>query len=221
VSLVPYRLQENDQIFFLHIPKTGGMSLKEILKQRVGEEQFHQIPIRKFDDVHARDLVAYRCIRAHWDYGFFRTLSRKPIYVTMLRQPVSRMLSLYGMSRRKRDSRWPTDDIHRFIDMVGAQRLQVHFLAGTISGRPIAGEGLLEVALTRLAECAFCGITEQFGQSIDLLCRTFGWPEVSAFEVRNQAADDDRPQPDSDITAHIEEACQLDMRLYQAANELF
>jgi hypothetical protein len=216
-----FRLKENDQIFFLHIPKTGGMSLKQILKHRVGEDRFHQIPIHKFGEAHAQELASYRCIRAHWDYGFFRVLSRKPVYITMLRQPVSRMLSLYGMIQRKPDSRWYTEDIHRFIDAIGAQRLQVHFLAGTISGRPLAGEGLLEVALTRLEECACYGITEYFRLSADLLCATFGWPKISSLEIRNEAAPGEKPQVDREIVAHIEETCRMDLKLYQAALEPF
>ena len=145
-------LHANDQIFFLHIPKTGGMSLKQILKTQVGEAQFRQIPIKKFGLANSRQLGGYRCLRAHWDYGFFRVLPRTPVYITLLREPVSRIVSLFAMIRRKTDSRWNTNDIHEFIERIGAERLQVHFLAGTISGRPIQGQALLKVALTRLWE---------------------------------------------------------------------
>jgi hypothetical protein len=217
---VKYPLADNDQIFFLHIPKTGGMTLKTLLKQNVGSNQFHQIPIRKFDSVHARDLLGYRCIRAHWDYNFFRVLSRKPVYITMLRHPVARMISMYGMIRRKPQSRWFTPDIHHFIDRMSAERLQVHFLAGAIFGRPVTGAALLEVALTRLQECAFFGIVERFTQSVDLLCATFGWPRVTAVDVRNEAADK-TPPPDAAVIAHIEEASSLDMAFYQSALRLF
>lgn len=217
---VRYPLAENDQIFFLHIPKTGGMTLKTLLKQSVGRQNFHQIPIRKFGRVQARQLSPYRCIRAHWDYSFFRVLPRKPVYITMLRHPVARMFSMYGMIQRKPKSRWYTSDIHQFIDMISAERLQVHFLAGTIFSQPLTGPALVEVALTRLQECAFFGLTERFNQSVDLLCATFGWPKVETIEVRNEAANK-RPHTDPDIIAHIEEASSPDLVFYQAALQLF
>jgi Sulfotransferase family len=212
----PYPLQENDQIFFMHIPKTGGMTLKTLLKQRVGSNTFHQIPIEKFSQTHARDLVGYRCIRAHWDYSFFRVLSRKPVYITMLRHPVARMLSMYGMVRRKPDSRWYTADIHEFIDRISAERLQAHFLAGVFSSQQLSQTALLELSLTRLDECAFYGITEQFSASLDLLCAIFGW-QPAAPEKRNAAAPGVKPVPDAEVVAHIETASRVDMDLYNEA----
>lgn len=216
-----YELRENDQIFFLHIPKTGGMTLKTFLRRQVGGRRFRQIPIRKFNEVDSTGLQSYRCIRAHWDYGFFRVLGRKPIYITMLRHPVARMLSMYAMIQRKPASRWYTNDIHLFIDRLSAERLQAHFLAGTFQGQPLSQTALLEVALTRLAECAFYGITEQFPESLTLLCATFGWRRPETVQRRNVAVPESKPSVDQDVIAHIEEACQADMELYNAALKNF
>ncbi len=197
------------------------MDLKQILKTQVGEAQFRQIPIKKFGLANSRQLGGYRCLRAHWDYGFFRVLPRTPVYITLLREPVSRIVSLFAMIRRKTNSRWNTNDIHEFIERIGAERLQVHFLAGTISGRPIQGQALLEVALTRLWEFAWFGITDDFHRSVDLLCETFGWPPVSSIETRNQAGPDDKPRLSKDIENHILEACELDVEFYKQAVEVF
>jgi len=166
----------------------------------------------------------------HHDYGVYRHFRRKPLFVTMLRDPAARVVSLYGHIQRVVGHplhaylRERQLDLEGFcLDPVfqeGIRNAQVGYLVGTREERDLTRGATLEMAKIRLDEFAFYGVVERFAESVHLLFHTFGWAEVeyAALNVRPEAA---RPTLDARTLEIIDSLTELDHGLYEYACVLF
>jgi len=95
---------DKNLFYFLHIPKTAGTSLVNILENQftfgkiydkvIWPELFKDFPL---------DLNSYNLIRGHFGYWICDLLPRKPKIITMIRTPLEQILSLYEHQRRAFD----------------------------------------------------------------------------------------------------------------------
>lgn len=95
--------------YFLHIPKTAGTSVREMLLNNFGEKVS---PIRGWDDLRSPDapsLDQYDVFSGHLGISFLKLLDRPTIAFTFLRNPVDRTLSHF--MHVKRD---PFHPYHRY-----------------------------------------------------------------------------------------------------------
>ena len=89
-------LDENDKLYFMHIPKTGGILLMSLLydnfdfKQIFGTVKYYDL-FRNFP----QDVSNFEFYSGHYGYGFLNFLPKKPIIITMMRDPVEILLSFY------------------------------------------------------------------------------------------------------------------------------
>ena len=99
-----HTLKEDDILYFLHIPKTAGTTLITILDSHFDldsilvdhgwNELLQKMPL---------DFSKIRLIRGHFGYGLYSLLPKKPVYITMLRNPVERTISDYYQTRRNQN----------------------------------------------------------------------------------------------------------------------
>ena len=94
-------------LIFLHLPKTGGSSLREFLKAKCGHENYYGIYWNEAAGLRERDYINkfialpqeerdhFDLIVGHFGYGLHRFLSRPCVYVTLLRNPLERFCSFY------------------------------------------------------------------------------------------------------------------------------
>ncbi|HXH02010.1 MAG TPA: sulfotransferase family 2 domain-containing protein [Candidatus Competibacteraceae bacterium] len=92
----------NKALVFLHIPKTGGTSLHNMLvgyyeKSEVCPERFNNLD--KWDQ---EQLKSFRYFSGHYDRHQVSLIPREKFIITMLREPKSRILSLYYFWRAHR-----------------------------------------------------------------------------------------------------------------------
>jgi hypothetical protein len=102
---------------FLHIPKTAGTTLNRII-----EWQYNPVLIFTVDPHRIRATVArfktfseqrrrrFRVVRGHLLYGIHEFLPQGATYITMLREPVSGLLSTYAFILRR-----PLHPLHRTL----------------------------------------------------------------------------------------------------------
>ena len=191
----------------LHIPKNAGTTLSRMLKMRMLLHpptnllhraavlgQYHPPTETRLPAIAAmspRDSRRMRFYEEHCGYGVHEHLPRECTYLTMLRDPIDRTLSVYDFLRQ--EGRIPADQtLAQFLDKPTIRRVwwidnaQVRYLAGEhgeIIDAPVGAcpAELLETAKHRLEhDMAWFGLLERFDESLLTLCRMLGWSNAVA-----------------------------------------
>ncbi|PXF54350.1 MAG: hypothetical protein C4B57_07745 [Deltaproteobacteria bacterium] len=92
----------DDLLIFVHIPKCAGMSMFNTMVRAYGEDHilapYSDEDLRDYENSkkEATNLAPYRALLAHLPYGEHEHFRRRGVYVTLVRDPVDRFLSLYA-----------------------------------------------------------------------------------------------------------------------------
>jgi hypothetical protein len=214
---------------FNHFAKTGGMSLLAICRHNLADSQIsphlreHQVrmsPTGRFD--------SHRLIAGHFGLASQAKLSAGRFSMTLLREPISRIFSLYTYWRRISEKGVETSKAKelsfpgfvRYFEQSPAIILNpyTHHFAGIgleFADDNIDGPSLLASAKHNLSAFDFVGICEDYERSARLLCDELGWQlpmplphenrSGSAYEVANI---------DEQTMQILCERNQLDLELY-------
>jgi hypothetical protein len=231
-------------VIFLHIGKTAGSTMRRILRRQFSQSQVLDLT-QKIPDPTYRlrregmpDLFAAmpeterarpRLIMAHTIYGLHEHVPRPSTYVTLLRDPVKLVISLYGFILRRPG--------HRIFDEVAGAELSLEeFVRSGVSleadnsqVRALAGDrtaafgevddAMLERAKAHIEErVRWLGFVERFDDGLVALQRTFGWTNTYYIPV-NVAASRSRTAPDPAVIEAIRDQNRFDIELYRWANE--
>ena len=234
---VPIQLTPDDRLFFLHIPKTGGISFRTLLENHFPQAEVcpAQMP-EELRAIPSADLVNYRLFRGHFAYSLHELLPTMPHYLTFLRNPIERTISHFRHVQREAVS-----PIHIYVhkfkmdirDFVAAgltaeesKNIQTRFIGSTAMNweaiKFFQDYGGVELARTRLNEFAFVGLTERFAESLHLLAYTFDWRPITQFQALNTAPK--KSQRSEFSPAEINAVAQAnaeDVSLYEHAENLF
>lgn len=111
-NTLQYDLKDDDIVYFLHIPKTAGTTFIAILDSFFDadsiypEKVWHEL--LKKDD---KEFSKYKLVRGHFGYNIRQVLHKKPIYVTMLRDPIERTISQFEHIRKdKYGNNWVSEN---------------------------------------------------------------------------------------------------------------
>ena len=97
------KLKDDDIVYYLHIPKTAGTSFIATLDSFFDYNSIYQEKVwHELLKKPHNDLGKYKLIRGHFGYNILPLLHKKPIYLTMLRDPIERTISQYEHIRRDR-----------------------------------------------------------------------------------------------------------------------
>lgn len=236
-------------LIHLHIPKNAGTTLSRMLKLRMlmhpptnalhraavlGQYQ-HPTETRlpAIAAMSDRDKRRMRFYEEHCGYGVHEHLPGTCTYLTMLRDPVDRTLSVYDFLRQ--EGRIPPDrPLGSFLDKPTIRRVwwidnaQVRYLAGEqgeIIDAPV-GEcppALLDTAKRRLEhDIAWFGLLERFDESLFLLCRALGWPHAVAVRSNvTKQRSSTRSTVAPELLERIAAMNSLDLELDTFARDLF
>ena len=223
---------EREALIFLHIPKTAGTTLNRII-----EWQYSPFAIFTMDPYRIRATVdrfkrlpegrrrRLQVVRGHLLYGIHEFLPQGATYITMLREPVARVLSAYyfilrrplhPLHRKMKREKLRVEDCLRLFPQ--RQNLQCQFIAG-VEDATVGSEHLLDVAKENLLKSfSVVGISERFEESIVLMAKTFGWDFLS---YENKKVSKTRPQIDPGVVEMIRDHNRLDGELYEFGKGLF
>lgn len=219
------------RIAIVHIGKTGGNTLIEALARHYPKDERapHIMGPKRPEP---ESLGSYRLIAGH--FGFDYAVRTGAELVTVLREPVDRIVSLYHfwqqlpereMVRKMTLSEFAQSDHHSIlIDFANAQTWQIaseHTLERRKALRGISGEELLDLAKKNLEKFRVVGVTENMPRLARELRNAFGF-DVNLGMKRNKTAS--RVHVD-DITASeralIEVKTSLDRQLYEYVLSLY
>ena len=253
-------------LLHLHIPKTGGTTLKKLLEKQLfsddagpvdvdpsikryyqqgvfyyprGIEEQHRRgvidpsldPEIPSDIVHALRDPALKAVLGHFSFGIHSHIQRPAKYITLLRHPIDRVLSLYFHILK-----WPRTELQKHIareemsleqfvtesGYLQADNGQTRRLAGEEPAFGCCSDELLESAKRNLAGHITVGLTERFDESIVVFRRTFGWPLKLRYWKR--LVNKERPREEALSKGTLDtlrKYSSLDLRLYDYACEVF
>jgi hypothetical protein len=190
-------------VLFLHIPKAGGTTLGEYIYNQCRAPGEHDegllnagvlfVPYGFFKEPELRvpenilptlgrgDL---RAVIGHFWFGLHEHVPGPSTYVTLLRDPVERVISLYHYLRL--DERMSLDEFAASPPFREADNDQVRRIAGVDPEIGACTPAMLEAAKENLRRhFAVVGVVERFEETLVLLNRRLGWTKEVASWPRN------------------------------------
>jgi hypothetical protein len=207
-------------IVSLHIPKTGGTSFNFILENNFGFRNCHTNQTNRSTFTQADLDFARKCypsLRSLVGHNLVDPLQltvADAFYMTILREPVARVISHYQYSVQRGHNKKTFEETLRASENL--ENLQVKLMAG---GRD------LDKAKRFLERCDFVGLTENFDLSLRVLERLSPWKLKLNYKRRVVAETNtlkDALKSDQRMLDMAREYNKLDIELYQfAVDEIF
>lgn len=229
-------------IIFVHILKTGGMTLNTIIEKHYSPDRTYstfpsrhhpQGSLETFHQFTEAQKAKLDVLYGHMSYGLHEYLPRSAVYFTLLRDPVDRVISRYYHIHRDPKSLLHEEIQSGQMDLVDFTKhmaeagqmdnLQTRVIAGNwvLRGYGECDEQMLATAKENLKKFAVIGLMERFDETCLLLQRAFGWRDVY-YTKRNVTKSRPLQADIPDQTLQILQAHnQFDMALYEYAVELF
>ncbi len=243
-------MSEPPILIHLHIPKNAGTTLSRMLKVHLllhpptrvlHHEQMlgyytvlgpTENRLRRIESATEKERGRIRFFEAHCGYGVHKRLPRTSAYLTVVRDPVDRVLSVFYFMKQQglltADAEiGPWLDEHPADVVWHVDNGQVRYLAsddGRILDGPIGsiGRDELEKAKARLEnDIAVVGLVERFDETVVLLREALGW---SGLKYATSNVTRKRKAKDAvadNVRGLILERSELDAELFEFAKELF
>jgi hypothetical protein len=242
-------------LIFIHVPRTAGTTLsmtierqfsaeavfpgtlsvrrtRRTLRVLLGKRNTADQIMREFRGLSQDQKRKIEYLHGHMSFGVHTDLLRPGVYVTMLRDPVDRMISLYCFLRRRPDIGYydqvKTMSLRDFVRDIGphsrVRNAQVRQISGTGIDAPLPVDAL-EIAKEHLRKhFVVVGLTERFNESLLLLSRTFGWKWQDLLYSRRYQVGKNKPIQDhisQSVLGAIRRYNELDIELYRFAQRMF
>jgi hypothetical protein len=231
----------DETLLFLHIVKTAGVTMTSILRRQYPNERIYRVyddpwivAVNRFAEMPEDERAHYRAIMGHMHLGMHKLVPGPSTYVTLLREPVDRVISAYYFVRERSSHPEHEKILRSGLDFAGvlesgflpilANSMTQVLCTTDIPNIPYGGctPEMLEGAKRNLERrFAVVGLTERFDETLMLLKERFGWSNL--FYVRRNLTRS-RPQREelsADVLDLIREYNQLDIELYAFAKARF
>lgn len=210
---------------FLHIPKTAGTTLRYTIKANCKANEFcegdeEELNWTKKTKTH-RQRIKY--VMGHLYFGVHEQINDDCTYITLLRDPIERVLSFYYYVLK--DSNDPLYDfahnntLEQFVEK--GTSIVHNQQAKLINGDKDKDPDLDQVKEHINEHFYFVGLAEEYNKTVDYLASVLGWDKVlksrlNANASRRKASE--LPQRTIDL---IREYNQKDIELYVWAQQRF
>lgn len=221
-----------DLFIHLHIPKTGGTTLRDIIQRQYRSEKILMIPKLEeseniLKEVSTSQINQLKLIQGHLKYGIHNHFHRRAKYFAIIRDPINRVLSTYYyvLSQKNNPQNLSTSNnqmtIYDFVQsgvnpfLINGQTQLISGKTGDIDNPIIESEELFSLAKENIEnDFLFLGITEMFDETILILKNMLGW-HMPYYSIANRT----KKKPNYDavnptIISFIKEHNQLDIKLY-------
>ena len=224
------------KIIFLHVPKAGGSTLRQIFLDQysnvLAKNEIHIInrtrDAKHFSGVDEGLRLNYRLLLGHLPFGMHEYLSNGFQYVSMIRNPLDRVLSDYSYSKSNKN--------HEAYSLINNSKMsfleyaceyasswhsngQTKLFAGERFLNSECNENTFKVAIENINRYfLFVGALEKFDLSLVILKKQLGWdwPFYKKRNISNisyKASDEEK--------AIVNKMNTYDLRLYEFCQKKF
>ena len=223
-----------EAIIFLHLPKTAGTTVNRLIEWEYRLTEMYSIDpvLFEWSAAHLRKLSPQRLKRirifkGHMLYGLHKALPQPATYITVLRDPVDRVISSYYFMRsyklhplywKLRRENWSLED---FVRNSPRDNVQSKIVAGADYTPPCTREIVEQAKHNLRHHFTVVGLSERLEESLALMKLRFGWKlsSYSSFNV-TRARPKKRDLPEATIDL-IRQKNAFDIELYECAQEIF
>jgi hypothetical protein len=231
----------SNTILFLHLHRTGGTTLNKIIEDIYQEYEVYHIKgkpyrefVQKLKNQPDKQKSKYRVIKGHHFFGLHESLPQNSAYVTMVREPFKRVLSLYYWAMERPNfpghKRIVQENINFETYMQGKNAVLDNGMTRHIAGYDLdripygqCGTDLLTIAKKNIKKYFLAvGLTEFFDESLLLFKRTLGWQKMPLYKkyhvTKNKPP---KIEVSNSVYNRIKRCIELDLELYQYIKERF
>jgi hypothetical protein len=233
----PQPAVDSPTLLYLHLPKCGGTTLNRLIEWEYPPRRIYSIDPSFFRWSYyrllrksPRRLNGLSVIKGHMPFGVHKLISRPSTYITVLREPVERVISEYYFALHHplhpQHKRMQTLTLEQYASTTPHHNLQCKLLAGAPAQYDfLAGDCTEETLATAKANLAahfsLAGLTERFDETLALFKVLFGW-KLSHYASFNVGQARPSRQAVPDFTRRlIAERNRYDAALYQHVLPLF
>jgi hypothetical protein len=222
-------------VIFVHLPKTAGTTLRRIVERQYGCTSVLELYDSTYGEELARlaenQMARVGALIGHFQFGAHVFVSRPSTYITLLRDPVDRVISHYYFVRRQPEhylyAAAHAMDLREFVialDSAEPNNDQTRLLAGGIlpPHSDADWEQMLASAEANLRNhFTVVGLVEEFDRSLILMRHALRW-RIPLYVRENAGRNRPKQQHVSDDTLQtIRDYNQADVALYEYAKHLF
>lgn len=243
---------EAPTLLFLHLPKSGGTTLRHVLERQFPPDRSlaaYPTPESHADTRRGRRTIPpalrgltpearsrFRLVSGHFSYGLHELFAGPCRYLTFLREPVERVVSLYYHARSHPDHAMHSlihdeglslaDLLREDLNALEYDNAQTREVFGLELEEPFRravaqdADGVLRQAVRHLDEhFDAVGVMEAFDASLLVAARRFGWRDVH-YTVRNVTSRPSRrPEDAAEVRRMIRQHNRLDEQLHAYARQ--
>jgi hypothetical protein len=232
-------IEEGSTLLFMHQMKSGGVTLRRIIEDQYNQKKIYRIDgkrfrksVESFIDLPAHERKQFQVITGHMFFGLHRFVRRPCKYITMLRHPIDRVISLYYYQLRPQHKFHipPSMSLIDYLEQgvaVNADNGMTRFIAGKDSTDVPYGQcanELLDRAVANVKDHFLAiGLTERFDESLVLFKRALKWEKMPYYhnKLNINPLKPQHIQLTNEALAAIKKYNRLDLQLYEYADRWF
>jgi RAB proteins geranylgeranyltransferase component A (RAB escort protein) len=223
-----------ESVIFIHVPKAAGTTLNRLIEWEYPLLKIYSVDpyFFRWSRAHlwrlSKDrLTRFRVFKGHMMFGLHEILPQPATYITILRDPVDRVMSAFYFMRnyklhplywKFRRENWTFED---FVTRLPRDNVQCKFIAGGVYEEPCTAEICERAKENLVRHFSVVGLLERFEESLALMKLRFGWTlkNYSSFNVaRTRPHKRELSKPTLDL---IQERNRFDIELYECGAKLF
>lgn len=242
-------MKDKKTVIFIHVPKTAGTTLTNIILKQYEETETWQMykslsaigmqwvkfPLPEQEKIarnQFRQIPPIKAIIGHINYGYHEYLEQPFTYISMLRNLKSRIISSYYFSKFSKTKN------NYYRDLINNNKLTCkdwatsNLIPDNPVTRQISGIGdnidygllkrqHLEIAKKNIEQhFSVVGLTEKFDDSLMLFKQHLGW-KIPFYQSTNVNKKRPREENPKDVIKAIERTHELDLELYEYVKKRF